>query len=102
MKKSRQRWRVFRVNSKTVVCERQSNQGSVQVDDQSALWKDQLECRALTHHAVNAQLTAVALHDVLGDGQAQARATGFSGTAAVHPVKTLGQTRQMLGCNAWA
>jgi hypothetical protein len=39
----------------------------------------------------------VALHHVLDDGQAQARAAGFARTAAVDAVEALGQARQVLG-----
>jgi hypothetical protein len=36
---------------------------------------------------------------VFDDGQSQASTTGFARPAAIHPVKALGQTRQMLGRN---
>lgn len=50
--------------------------------------------------AFNQKLGAMTLRDMFDNGQAQTCATGFARAAAVNPVKTFGQARQVFGCNA--
>ena len=42
----------------------------------------------------------MALGNMLDDGQAQTGSTGLTRTATINPIKTLGQARQVLRCNA--
>src|SRR5450759_2787282 len=66
----------------------------------TAGWKDDPEDRALAQRAFNFQLGTVALGYMLDDGQAQPGAAGVARAAAIDPVKTLGQARQMFWRNA--
>ena len=45
--------------------------------------------------------SAVREHDVLGDGQTQARPSRFAGAGLLNAVKTLEQPRHVLGRDAW-
>src|SRR5579863_5984385 len=65
-------------------------------------WKGEQEGAAVDEFAFGADGAAVGEHDVLGDGQAEASATGLSGAGLVHAVKPFKQSRQVLGGNAGA
>lgn len=55
----------------------------------STRWQNQHEGRAPANLALDSQLTAMTLHHMFGDGQAQACAACFTRAAAVHTVKPL-------------
>src|SRR4051794_10757748 len=61
--------------------------------------KDEPEGRALARLAVDVELTAMALHDVLDDRQSQPGAARLARAAAVDAIEALGEPRQVDACN---
>src|SRR6185437_16784297 len=55
---------------------------------------------ALAGRALHGQAAAMAVDDVLDDGETQARAGPFARALALHPVETLGEARQVLAFDA--
>lgn len=68
------------------------------------LWPRQFEfhCRTLTYYAANVNGRLVRFHNVLADGQAQARAARLPRAAFLDAVKALKYARLVLGGNATA
>ena len=64
--------------------------------------KHEPEDRALARLAVDVELAAVALHDVLDDRQPEPGAAGLARAAAVDAIEALGQARQVLARDARA
>lgn len=56
--------------------------------------KPYLEHRALLHHAIHADVAAVELHDMLDNREAEPGAAQFPGTALIHAIEPLEDTRQ--------
>ena len=64
--------------------------------------EDEPEGRALARLAVDVELAAVTLHDVLDDRQPEPGAAGLARAAAVDAIEALGQPRQMDARDPWA
>ncbi len=62
--------------------------------------EQQPEPGALSGLALDAQLTAMALHDVLDDRQSQTGAAGVPRAAPIDAIEALGQSRQVLARDA--
>jgi len=60
------------------------------------------ECRAVGEFAFGADGAAVGQHDVFGDSQAEAGASGFAGAGFVDAIETLEQAGQVFGTDACA
>jgi len=52
-----------------------------------------MKARSFPDSTLNPEASTVGLHDMAGDGEAQAGATGFAGTCGIYPVEALENSR---------